>query len=418
MKLRAGACVLLLSFVAPAVITEAGLPSAPLAEPRSFAQADPVTEVARQRYQDGVKAFDAGRYEDARAAFLQVYSLKRHPAVLLNLGQSELRSLHHEDAGNHFQQFLREHKDITPDQKAAAEKGIDDAKKRAGIVIVIVDANGADVSINGTSFGKSPLPDPVFVKPGKHTVFVSYGGKSATTQVDAKPGAVAAANLTLGTTGAGLPVAPVPAPGPSPSPAAPSPAQPGPAAPPSSPGYQPGGPASITTSGMGTMEPDQASSGREPLLDWYTRKPIAWVGTGVAGLGLVGLVLFSALSADSSGSVDDITATINEYAAANPDTTQGRTDGYCGPRDDPGHELPDYKKACGKLRDKLDAYDTEVALAVTGGVLLGVGVIGTVTYAMLDWYPKKNRSAQGPKVTALAPMVGHGQAGLGIAGTF
>src|SRR5690348_14418208 len=61
---------------------------------------DSVTVVARQRYTEGVAAYDAGRYEDARSAFLQAYALKRHPAVLLNLGQSELRSNHPEDAGN------------------------------------------------------------------------------------------------------------------------------------------------------------------------------------------------------------------------------------------------------------------------------------------------------------------------------
>jgi hypothetical protein len=433
MKLRAGVSALLLSFVAPALLTEAGLTSAPLSERRSFAADDAVTEVARQRYEDGVKAFDAGRFEDARAAFLQVYALKRHPAVLLNLGQSELRSNHLEDAGNHLQQFLREHKAATPDQRATAEKGIAEAKKKTGFVIIIVDANGADLSIDGTTIGKSPVLDPVFVKPGKHTVFATYQGKSGTTQIDAKAGTAAAANLTLGTAGAPLPAAPIPAP----APAAPAPAPPGPATPPPAaatpppaqpapapaPSYpppeQPGAFATVTTpGGMGTMGPDQATGGREPILDWYKRKPIAWVGTGVAGLGLVGVVLFSALAADSSGSADNITAKINDYAAANPDTTQGRTSGYCGPRDDPSGDLKGYENACNQLRDKLDTYDTQVALAVTSGVLLGVGVIGTVTYAMIDWYPKKQQTAAGPRVTAIAPIVGSRQAGLGIAGTF
>src|SRR5262245_710202 len=71
--------------------------------------ADAVTEVARQRYEEGVKAYDAGRFEDARSAFLQAYALKRHPAVLLNLGLSEIKSKYPEDGGNHLQQFLREH---------------------------------------------------------------------------------------------------------------------------------------------------------------------------------------------------------------------------------------------------------------------------------------------------------------------
>jgi hypothetical protein len=84
----------------------------PVAEPLAHAQgapppADSVTVIARQRYNDGVAAFDAGRFEDARAAFLQAYALKHHPAVLLNLGQSEMRSGHYDDGGNHLQQFLR-----------------------------------------------------------------------------------------------------------------------------------------------------------------------------------------------------------------------------------------------------------------------------------------------------------------------
>src|SRR5262245_5087242 len=89
-------------------------------EPSAHAQqVDAVTEVARARYKEGVKAYEAGKFEDARAAFLQAYALKRVPAVLLNLGQSELRTAppHLEDAGNHLQQFLREHTGATPDEK-------------------------------------------------------------------------------------------------------------------------------------------------------------------------------------------------------------------------------------------------------------------------------------------------------------
>ncbi len=39
-----------------------------------------VKEVAKQRYQEGVKAFDAGKWEEARTAFAQAYSLTQVPA--------------------------------------------------------------------------------------------------------------------------------------------------------------------------------------------------------------------------------------------------------------------------------------------------------------------------------------------------
>ncbi|WP_437641255.1 hypothetical protein [Sorangium sp. So ce854] len=459
MKTRACAPVLLLSLIAPALLTEAGLTASPFSEPLSFAQSsDPVTEVARQRYEDGVKAYDAGRFEDARIAFRQVYTLKQHPAVLLNLGQSELRSNHLEDAGNHLQQFLREHMTATPEQRAAAEKAIADVKRRTAFIVVAADANGADISIDGVLIGKAPLPDPVFVTPGKHTLFATYQDRSATTQVDAKIGVATPAMLTLGTAGAPpAPVAGAPTPGPATPPAAPAPgapagATPTPAQPPAGGTAQPipgaaapgaaapgaatpgtaapsAAPAAPTSSGgftfstsntMGTMGPDQASGGREPFFDWYTRKPLAWVGTGVAGVGLVMGIVGTAITTNANGNAEEIGDEIRAFVANNEGTIPAhRRAQPCGRREDPSGDLPGFEKACGGLREELDTYDGALPWAVTGWVLLGVGVVGTATYAMIDWYPNEKKTASaGPRVTRIAPLVAPGQASLSVAGTF
>src|SRR5713101_3208360 len=83
--------------------------SVAVAVPRAHAQdKDAVVEMARRRFQEGVKYFDQKRYEEARAAFLQAYALKRHPAVLLNLAQCELRSGHNLEAARHFAAYLRD----------------------------------------------------------------------------------------------------------------------------------------------------------------------------------------------------------------------------------------------------------------------------------------------------------------------
>jgi len=433
MKLRASVSALLLSFTLPAALTEAGLGSLPLAEPRASAQAsDQVTEVARQRYDEGVKAFDAGRYEDARAAFLQAYSLKRHPAVLLNLGQSELRSGHPEDAGNHLQQFLREHKTATPEQRAVAEKGVADAKKKAGFIVVIVDATGADVSIDGTMVGKAPLLDPLFVTHGKHTLFASYQGKSATVQVDAKPGTAAAANLIIGVPGA------APAPAPAPAPATPTPApapQPAPTTPistppaqpaPTPPAAEPGGVNLSVSGGLGSMGPtaDETSGQREPFFHWYKRKPIAWVATGLTGAGAIGSIVFFSLAAGSSSSADDIAQQIDDYAEDNPETTMGKDGGYCGPPDASNPEdLPGYEKACRRLREEVNAFETQRTLGYVSLVVGGLGAAGLAAYVLVDWYPKKdwdpnNAAVIKPRITSIAPVIAPGHAGLGITGTF
>jgi len=380
----------------------------------SAQQPDPVTEVARQRYEEGVKAFDAGRYEDARSAFLQAYALKRHPAVLLNLGLSELRGKYPEDGANHLQQFLREHSAATPDQKSSAEKAIADAKKKTAFVVVIVDANGADVSIDGASIGKSPLLDPFFVKPGKHTALATLQGKSATAQVDAKVGSATAANLSLGTSGTAPPVAPVtgpPGPANPPPPTTPIGAPPGTSQPP--PAYPPMGGSQISAGGQGAigMEPDRGTpTTREPFFEWYTHKPLAWVGTGVAAVGLVTGIIFSIAAGSASGAAsehtDQITAEANKDGISKP----------CGPIDSDGsRDLPKYRKACDHLREDISDHDTDFALAVTGWVFFGVGVVGTATYALVDWYPGKKKSTGS---LVVSPVVTPSHQGLVVVGSF
>jgi hypothetical protein len=398
MKTRAIVPFVLSSLLMPTLAAEWGAPSL-MSAPVAHAQpSDAITEVARQRYNDGVAFYDAGRFEEARAAFLQAYALKRHPAVLLNLGQSELRSNHPVDAGNHLQQFLREHKEATPDQRAAAQKGIEEAKKKAPHVIVIVDADGADISVDGAIVGKSPLIDPVFVEPGKHTFVASYGGKSATTSLDARVGPAMAANLSLGVGGAAA--SPMgPAVGPAPDPGAPPPPQP------TGPGFTFGGPPG--------PQPDAPERYREPFFDWYTSKPLAWVGTGVAGAGLAMGIIFSITASSASSAAEQHAAEIEAEAA------KDGIDRPCGSEDNDANDVPKYQSACNTLRDDLSDHDTSVAVATVGWVLFGVGVVGTVTYAMIDWFPGEPvQSASGPRVIAVTPVVSPTHQGVGVIGTF
>src|SRR5215207_8959224 len=94
------------------------------------------TTMARERFKEGVQYFDQKQYDRARVAFLQAYALKRHPAVLLNLAQSELRSGHEADAAKHFSMYLREAKDATPAEREGAEAGLFAAKAVCGEVAV------------------------------------------------------------------------------------------------------------------------------------------------------------------------------------------------------------------------------------------------------------------------------------------
>ncbi len=80
-------------------------PQPAFAQPAAAA-ADPTVAAARARFSEGVQFYDKGEYENARASFLQAYALHKHPAVLINLAQSALRSGHTLEADRFFTRYL------------------------------------------------------------------------------------------------------------------------------------------------------------------------------------------------------------------------------------------------------------------------------------------------------------------------
>lgn len=421
MRFRDSTLALLLMVVAPAA-----LPSTlPIAEGVAHAQ-DQTTKLARERFVDGVKAYDAGRYEDARSLFLQAYALKRHPAVLLNLGQSELKAGYPEDGGNHLQQFIREHSEAAQDQKDAARAGITEAQKRTGFAIVIVDADGSDVAIDGQHAGKSPLLDPYFVKPGKHVATASLHGKTASAEFESKRGGATPVTITLGIPG--VTPAPVPVPAPVPSPA-PSPGSIGAPAPQPDlqpqPGYPPPGPLGPQPPApYGTMGQDTGpDTGREGFFPWFKSTPVAWVGAALTGAGLVMTIAGAAVAGSADKSADDVANLIREEQGKNQNPgsagfvppgapTFGKP---CGDREG-GNDLAHYADACNTLRENLD--NRKIGFIVMGvgiGVTV-VGAAGTIIYYFVD--TRSSASRDEPRRFAVAPIITPEEKGIGLSGSF
>src|SRR5688572_5832790 len=158
----------------------------PLGLGEAHAQGDGETEVARQRFQEGVQHYDRQDYEKARLAFLQAYLLKPHPAVLLNLAQSELRAGRHAEAAENFAKYIRQNP--TAPAMEHAKAGFEEARQRVTELNVQVNASGAAVSVDGAEVGRTPLPNVVYLMPGRHTVLARKGSASAERVLDAVAG--------------------------------------------------------------------------------------------------------------------------------------------------------------------------------------------------------------------------------------
>jgi hypothetical protein len=191
------------TFVAVTLAQGAGGVPAARAQPSAQPQ-EAVKDVARQRYTAGVKAFDAGQFEEARTAFLEAYQLTEAPGILFNLGLSEVKTNRTVEGCNHLLKFLRQYAEASAEQRTTAQKSIDDCKKQAALVTVTVDVAGAQISLDGKAVGAAPLLDPLFVEPGMRTFSATDGGNTATATVDARGGASAEAALRLRTVVGGI----------------------------------------------------------------------------------------------------------------------------------------------------------------------------------------------------------------------
>lgn len=365
MKLRARTLALALCIPTLAGASILATPSVALA------QDDPMIKMARERFQEGVKYYDQKRYEEARAAFLQAYALKKHPAVLLNLAQSEVRSGHDADAAKHFAQFLRDNTEATAAEKKDADGGLAMAKARIEEVKLAVDQAGAEVFVDGQSEGFAPLPGPVYLMPGSHTLEARKGGKTTSQTVSATAGSSATVNLSFaggGATPAG--VAP-PAGAGTPSDGAGGDGLPPP---------MQGSPANGDANAGAGVSMDTGGK-REPFISWAKHTPLAWVGGGVTVVGLGAGIGFAIGSSSSYSKANDVAAAIVQHA--NTDPAVSNTAGLCN------HPPPDYVAACAKYQDDRDSGDSQKTIATVSFVLAGAAAAGTVIYYFVDSKPKK-----------------------------
>lgn len=364
------------------------------------AQDDVTITMARERFKEGVSYFDKKDFAKARVAFLQAYALKKHPAVLLNLAQSELRSGHEADAAKHFAQYLREHKEATEAERQGAETGLTAAKALVGEVSLEVDANGAEVYVDGDLEGSSPLPASIYLPPGQHQIQAKKDGRTATGDVTATAGQSGSLSLKL-----------LSRPKPAGAGVDPTPLEPG----------------------AGDAPVADEPSTRQGFGRWLTSTPGAMIGVGLTGVGLIGGVAFAFGAKSSYDAADSVQAQIIEKAVTSDGKASSR--GVCN---DPAAWLStspiwsvataearqdrarQYTQNCEKYNDNVKSGDTFKTLTIVSFAVAGASAVGTVVYYLVDSKetgPSDAKRVRAPRVVVL-PVYQPGFAGGLVSGSF
>jgi hypothetical protein len=330
------------------------------------ADTDSETEVAKERFKEGVKHYDQREYDKARLAFLQAYLLKPHPTVLLNLAQCELRSGRPAEAAEHFAKYIREN----PNAEALshARAGFEDSRQRVAELNVEVTAPGAVVIVDGTEVGRSPLPNVLYLMPGRHAIGARKGAASDSGTLDAVAGQRVYVTLDVrdGNTAG---VAPA-------DEAAPSPL--------------------VARASAGTEAPLDSTRSKG-FFGWLSDSPAAIATVSLAGLALGTSGVLAAFANNRYSSANDVKGQIMEALRDNvergvlvdsavpcgEDGIANRRDSFDSRVDAEGVEQlsGDFANACSQFTERSDSGDRLKTLSL---VSLGVGAVAAV--GTVVWY--------------------------------
>ncbi len=146
------------------------------------------TAEARRRYQEGNAAVKLHQWQKAYDAYLAAWRQKPHWQVAGSLGQVELKLGKNRDAALHLSLFLREAKDVPPEEMKHVREWLEQARTKIAVLTIGGAPPGAEILLDGLKVGQAPLREEVYVEPGKHVVEGRLGQCAATSEVDLAAG--------------------------------------------------------------------------------------------------------------------------------------------------------------------------------------------------------------------------------------
>lgn len=234
----------------------AALPAAAADAPPPSEAASSPADAARAHYVRGKDAARAKQWKAALDELEAAWRIMQHFQIAGTLGWVELELGHHRDAAEHLSYFLRHAEDVAADELQATSTMFSQARAKVTELSVHSNAAGVHLLVDGEEVRWPEANAGVFVEPGRRTIEARLGERSSgPVVIEAKPGASQLLRLDLPK------------------------------------GGEPSG-VLVQNGGSGAPPPGPQGSGRKPIL----------IAGGVAaGVGILGGVVFTALSVDRAG---------------------------------------------------------------------------------------------------------------------
>jgi hypothetical protein len=152
----------------------------------AFAQAAQPSEDDRVKasahFRRGVELFQEEAFRAALAEFQRAYQIAPDYRLLYNIGQTNLELHDYLGAAQNYERYLSAgYLDISPERRTEVEQNLVALRERVASVQIVVNRDGAEISIDDLKVGTSPLTGPILVNVGGHrvTARTSYGSTDA-----------------------------------------------------------------------------------------------------------------------------------------------------------------------------------------------------------------------------------------------
>lgn len=148
------------------------------------AAADTVEE-GRQHFQRGVELHQDGDLKGALVEFRRANEVSPSFKILYNIGQTESELGNYLEAIRDLEQYLSSGGAQVPEERRIEiSEELAKLRTRVGKIMVQSNAENAVLTIDGVSHGKLPIPAPIPLNAGRHTVVLQDGVRSRMTNVD------------------------------------------------------------------------------------------------------------------------------------------------------------------------------------------------------------------------------------------
>ncbi|WP_437713051.1 hypothetical protein WMF45_45240 [Sorangium sp. So ce448] len=352
---------------APPAAGSPALPAPPKTAPPAPPKEDAISAMARELFAKGVAAWNQRKYEECRAAHLAAWSIKPYRQIAGNLAACEVKLGLYRDAAEHLSALTQPAADGTRAELSAEHRRLFD-EALAKIAVVNIDVEpGATVLVDGKAVGQAPLPAPLFLEPGEHSL-EARTGTGAVAQSTVRFEAGSQRNLALHPR---MPQATTTAATTAPTPTAATPTPVAPVPPPVAPAARP---------------------------DTRVRDGVVLGGLALGGVAIAAGVVLTVVSNGKSEEVNDATRSIAMNGDANA----------CND--------PAFKARCDALDDANIAEGTTRNLAIAALVTAGAALGGTALAYVL--WPVGTPRTEASRGVRIAPAITAQSAGLTIGGAF